>query len=181
MWWWSQDKQLLISESHDDLNRCTPYRVNLIHTTCVLPVSVHVHHSYGSYVQSPYVATFCERIHCSWKKSSPPNPQDTGRPIRGFIPSFSPTISIEVVGKCQTSVDNKLHRFTGLISQECDQYVQYLLARANPSVINWHRRRLPPWRCWFSTSLSPPFPIDSTLLSRNDPVQSQINILNKNL
>jgi hypothetical protein len=54
----AKNKQLLISESHDDLNRCTLCRKNLIHTTHTLPAPVHVSHSYTSYGQSPYVATF---------------------------------------------------------------------------------------------------------------------------
>jgi hypothetical protein len=54
----AMNKQLLISEGCGDSNRCTPYRGNLIHTTDMLPAPVHVHHSYASYGQSPYVATF---------------------------------------------------------------------------------------------------------------------------
>jgi hypothetical protein len=38
----------------------------------------------------------------------------------------------------------------------CDQYVQYLLAGANISVLNWHRRGLQPWRCQLFTSHSRP-------------------------
>jgi hypothetical protein len=34
---------------------------------------------------------------------------------------------------------NRLHQFTGIISQTCDQYVQYLLMRSYPSVLNRHR------------------------------------------
>jgi hypothetical protein len=52
------NKQLLISEGCGDSNRCTPYRENLIHMTDMLPALVHVHHSYASCGQSPYVATF---------------------------------------------------------------------------------------------------------------------------
>jgi hypothetical protein len=34
----------------------------------------------------------------------------------------------------------QLHQFTGLISPACDWYVQYLLAGANRTVLNRHRR-----------------------------------------
>jgi hypothetical protein len=49
-------------------------------------------------------------------------------------------------------------RLTRSISSTCDQYVQYLLIGANPSVLNRHRRELQPWRCRLSTSHSPTFP-----------------------
>jgi hypothetical protein len=43
-------------------------------------------------------------------------------------------------------------------SPVCDRYVQYLLAGANPSVLNRHRRGLQPWRCRLATYHSPTFP-----------------------
>jgi hypothetical protein len=46
------------------------------------------------------------------------------------------------------------------ISLSCDQYIQYLLAGANPSVLNWHRHGLQPSRCQLSTYISPIFPTD---------------------
>jgi hypothetical protein len=38
----------------------------------------------------------------------------------------------------------------------CDRYVQCLLTRANPSVINRHRWELQPWSCQLSTYHFPP-------------------------
>jgi hypothetical protein len=52
------NKWLLIFESHSDLNRCAPYRGNLIHMTHTLPMPLHVCHSYASCGRGPYVATF---------------------------------------------------------------------------------------------------------------------------
>jgi hypothetical protein len=52
------NKLLLISESHDDSNRCTPCRGNLICMPHMLLVPVHVCHSYAFHGQSPYVTTF---------------------------------------------------------------------------------------------------------------------------
>jgi hypothetical protein len=49
-------------------------------------------------------------------------------------------------------------KLTGPIPPTCDRYVQYLLAGANPSVLNWDRRGLQPWRCRLSTYHSPTFP-----------------------
>jgi hypothetical protein len=54
------NKQLLISESHDDSNRCTPCMENLIQVTRTLPMTIHICHSYASCRRSPYMATFHE-------------------------------------------------------------------------------------------------------------------------
>jgi hypothetical protein len=115
------------------------------------------------------------------KKGSHPNPQHADWLIHGSVPSFSSTTDIEAVGKSQSSIGNKLHWFTGHISPVCDQYVQYLLTTANPSVLKWHRRGLQPWRCWFSTSHSPPFPTDGPPLSPSGPARSYVNNLNISL
>jgi hypothetical protein len=106
----TKNKQLLISESHDDLNRCTLCRKNLIHTTRTLPVPVHVSHSYTSYRQSPYVATFhtdpTELDEFTvLKKSAPDFTSQHGWVVRGARISFSPNTNIEVVCLSQTSVD----------------------------------------------------------------------------
>jgi hypothetical protein len=45
----------------------------------------------------------------------------------------------------------QLHQLTGPISPTCDRYVQYLLAGANRTVLNQHRRGLQPWRCRLAT------------------------------
>jgi hypothetical protein len=55
-----------------------------------------------------------------------------------------------------------------------DQYVQYLFAGVNPSVLNRHKRGLHPWRDWFSTSLSPPFSTDGPPLSPKGTARSPI-------
>jgi endonuclease IV len=79
------NKRLLISESHGDLNRFTPYMRNLIYTINMLPMTVDVCHSYASYRQSLYVATFrevinrVERIYCSQEKGLPS--QSTARQL----------------------------------------------------------------------------------------------------
>jgi hypothetical protein len=74
------------------------------------------------------------------KKNSWLHPQHTDWLICGSPFNFSPTLN-------QTSSRLKLSfcrqqatRLTGHISPVCDQYVQYLLTGANPSVLNWHRR-----------------------------------------
>jgi hypothetical protein len=49
-------------------------------------------------------------------------------------------------------------RLTGHISPACDRYVQYLLAGANSSVLNRHKRGLQPWRCRLAIYHFPTFP-----------------------
>jgi hypothetical protein len=52
------NNRLLISESHNNSNWCTPYSENLIHTTRTLLTLLHVCHMYAFHGQSPYVAIF---------------------------------------------------------------------------------------------------------------------------
>jgi hypothetical protein len=63
-------------------------------------------------------------------------------------------------------------RLTGPITPSCDWYVQYLLAGANPLVINWHRWRLQSWRCRLSTYHSLTVPTDGLHFSPKGPIQS---------
>jgi hypothetical protein len=165
-------KRLLISESHGDPNRCTPYRGNLIHTPHTLLAPVHVCHPYAFRGQSPYVATFhadtieLDRPYCSWVKRAPDTIINTSTDrSAGLPPSSLSNIAIEAVMKAKHLLTNRLHRFTRPISPACDQYIQYLLAGMNTSVLNWHRRGLQPWRCPLDTSHSPTFSSDGPLLS----------------
>jgi hypothetical protein len=56
----------------------------------------------------------------------------------------------------------------------CDGYIQCLLTGANPSVLNWHRRGLQPWRCRLSTYHSLFFPTDDLHFPPKGPAQSQV-------
>jgi hypothetical protein len=105
----------------------------------------------------------------------------------GPHPVSLPRTAIKAVEKAKLLLMSRLHQFTGSISPAWHQYVQYLLRGVgggegvNPSVLNQHRWGLPPWRCWLSISLSPPFPSNDPALSPNGLVRSQVNILNINL
>jgi hypothetical protein len=79
-------------------------------------------------------------------------------PIHESVPSFSPKPANEVVGAKASIYQWPTTRLTGPISPICDWYVQYLLAGANRTVFNRHRRGLQPWRCHLSTYHSPNFP-----------------------
>jgi hypothetical protein len=96
------NKRLLISESRDDSNRCTPYRGNLIYTTHMFPAPVHIRHSYASCRQSPIHSNLWRWpnrvgwMHCSWKNA----PDSTSQPdwvARGTHFNFSPNWTIEAV------------------------------------------------------------------------------------
>jgi hypothetical protein len=85
-----------------------------------------------------------EQDHYSEKKGSWHNPQHVGRPIRGYVPCFSPKTTIEEVGAKPIFCWRPATRLIGPISLACDRYIQYLLIGAIPSVLNRHRRGLQP-------------------------------------
>jgi hypothetical protein len=130
-----------------------PVGENLIHTTCTLLTPVQICHMYAIHSQSPYVATFhanpteLKGPYCSWEKWLPTqssahrliDPQ-----VRHQV--FFLQHNIEAVMKVKHLLTSRLHRFTGPISPACDQYVQYLLVIANPSVRNRHIWGLQSWR-----------------------------------
>jgi hypothetical protein len=106
------NKRLLISESRGDSNQCAPYRgkpnqhaIRFPRSVCIWSMTIHISHS-------PQIATFhmvvnrFEQIHCTWEEGLPTQSAvHRGWPIRGSVPSFSPTIAHGVVGKSQASVD----------------------------------------------------------------------------
>jgi hypothetical protein len=172
MWRLLRDKQLLIYESHGDLNRCTPYRGK-----------PDTHDTYASHA-SPRTPLICflRVVHVRGNLSLAIN--SVGRTLlllriripdtilntvadRSACPSpiFSPNTSIEVVMKAKHPLMNKLHQFNRSITPACDRYVQYLLAGANPSVLTRHQRGLQPWRCQLATSHYSTFPTDGPPLS----------------
>jgi hypothetical protein len=66
----------------------------------------------------------------------------------------------------------QLCQFIGLISPACDRYVQYLLAWANRTVLNQHRRGLQSWRCQLATYPLPDLPNQLSPLSLSGPARS---------
>jgi hypothetical protein len=89
--------------------------------------------------------------------------------------SFSPNTTSEAVCLSQIFVDEQTTRFTGLISPACDQYIQYLLTGANPSVLSRNRRGLPPWRCQLFTYHFPNLSTDGLHFPPKGPTRSQFN------
>jgi hypothetical protein len=63
--------------------------------------------------------------------------------LSSWVTSFPlPHDSLGVEERGFDQVVTQLHQLTGPITLACDRYVQYLLAGANPSVLNRHRRGL---------------------------------------
>jgi hypothetical protein len=174
------NKWLLISESRDDLNRCTPCRgkpdQHTTHFSCLVCVwSRTTRISCG-----PHIAIFCEtpidldRSHCSWEKGLPT--QYTARwPIDPWVRTQFLSRANQWSRGCKpSSCQWPTTRLTEPISLACDRYVQYLIARANPSVLNWHRRGLQSWRCRLSTYHSSTFLTSYLHFPPNDPARSPV-------
>jgi hypothetical protein len=135
----------------------------------------HAFHAWFAYGPGPYISRGLHRQPCAsphkdetcpytWDKSWRPKTDWPGRCL-GSPHSPLPHDRLRVGERDFSQVVTQLHQFTGPITPACDRYVQYLLARANSLVLNWHRRGLQPWRCRLSTHHSPTFPTDSPPLS----------------
>jgi hypothetical protein len=150
-------------ESHGDSNRCTPCRgkpdqhaTRFPCSVCVWSITIRISHG-------PHIATFhtvvnrFEQIHCTREEGL--LTQSTAQQPKSH-------------GKKSSSCWQPITRLTGPISPACDRYVQYLLARANRTVLNRHRRGLQPWRCWLATHLLPDLPIQLSPLFPSGPARS---------
>jgi hypothetical protein len=158
------NKRLLISESRDDSNWCTPCRgkpdQHLTYSSHASPRTPDVCFLRVVPVRGnlSWVIDKVEQAHCSQEEGL--LTQSTARRwlIRGSVPSFSPEPANEEVGAKLSIYQRPATRLIGPISPVCDWYIQYLLAGANQTVLNRHRWGLQPWRCRLSTYHSPTFP-----------------------
>jgi hypothetical protein len=139
---------ILISENRGDSNQCTPYRRKPNqHATCI-PRSVRIWSQTIRISRGQHIATFREdvnkfvQIHC---------PREEGLPTQSTSQrSSDPKVRTQLhshnsqcgSGKKTTFCWQPATRLTRPISSACYRYIQYLLAEANPSVLNWHRRGL---------------------------------------
>jgi hypothetical protein len=108
------NKQLLISDSHDDSNRCTPCRgksdqhdTYAFHTSPCTP-GVRFLRAVPIRGNLSRVINRVDRVTAPEKKGSRHNPQHVGWPIREFVPSFSPKPTNEAVAKAKTSINSRL-------------------------------------------------------------------------
>jgi hypothetical protein len=158
------NKRLLISESHGDSNKCIPCRGKPNQHATHFPCSVRVWSKTMRISRGPHIATFrtvvnrFERVHCPREEGL--LTQSTARRLT------DPWVRTQLLSHNSQWSSGKKSSFcwrmttslTGPISPACDRYVQYLLAGANPSVLNRHRWGLQPWRCQLATYHSPTFP-----------------------
>jgi hypothetical protein len=157
------NKQLLISESHGDSNRCTHCRgkpdQHATYTSYASPRTPDVHFLWAIPVcrNLLWVIDRVEQAHCSWEEGLPTQFTAHRWPIHESVPSFSSEPANEAVGAKPSIYQRLATRLTEPISPVCDLYIQYLLAEANRMVLNRPRRVLQPWRCRLSTYHSPTF------------------------
>jgi hypothetical protein len=174
------NKQLLISDSHSDSNWCTPCRGKPDQHATRFPRLVHVWSMTIRISRGPHIATFrtvvnrFEQIHCTREEGLPT--QSTAR-----RPS-DPWVCTQLLShNSQWSSGEKSSfywqpttRLTKPISPACDQYVQYLLAGANWTVLNQHGRGLQSWRCWLAMYPLPDLPNQLSPLSPSGPARSPV-------
>jgi hypothetical protein len=149
----STNKRLLISESRGDSNRCTPCRGKPDQHATWFPRSVCVCSKTIRISRGPHIATLREtltdldRSHYSWEKGLPT--QTTTRRLTdpGVRTQFLPWANQWSRGHKPSFYRWPTTRLTGPISPARDWYIQYMLAGANPLVLNRHRRGLQPWTC----------------------------------
>jgi hypothetical protein len=157
-----------------------PTGENPTNTTRTLSTPVHVRLAYASCGRSPYVATFhtvvdrFEQIHCT-REEGLPTQSTSRRP-------FDPRVRTQLLshnsqwssGEESSFCWQPATRLTGPISPACDRYIQYLLARANRTVLNRHRRGLQPWRCRLAMYPLPDLPNQLSPLSPSGPDRSPV-------
>jgi hypothetical protein len=134
----------------------------------MLPTLIHARLTYASYGQSPYMTTF------HWlpqSRNMPLHPEEVlttkdrlTQPsswVASFLlPCDRPGVGERSFGPMVT----QLSQLTEPISLACDWYVQYLLAGANPLVLNRYRWGLQPWSCRLATYPLPDLPNQLSLM-----------------
>jgi hypothetical protein len=175
------NKRLLISESHGDSNRCTPYsgkpdqhNTYASHASpCMLGVCllrvVPIRGNLSCSHQQIWTDPLPLKKKGSWHTSTAR--QLTNLWVRTQLLSHNSQWSS---GEKSSFYWKLTTRITRPISPACGRYVQYLLAGANPSVLNWLRRGLQPWRCRLSTYHSPTFPTGGLHIPTKGPARSLV-------
>jgi hypothetical protein len=174
------NKWLLISESRGDLNWCTPCREkpdqHITHFSRLVQIwSKTIRISHGPHMATLHtVKNRFEQIYC---------PREEGLLTQSTTRRLTdPWVHTQLLShNSQWSSGAKssfcwhlTNRLIRPISPACDRYIQYLLVGANPSVLNWHRWGLQPWRCRFTTYHSSTFPTSCLHFSPKGPARSPV-------
>jgi hypothetical protein len=145
-----------------------------------IPYSVHIWFHTIRISRGQHIATFhvvvniFEQIHCPREEgllTQPPARRLTGPWVHTQLLSHNNQWGS---GEKTRFFWQPTTRLIGFISPACDQYVQYLLTGGNPSVLNWHRWGLQPWRCRLSTSHSRPSQPTVLYFPPKGPTRSQV-------
>jgi hypothetical protein len=130
-----RDKRLLISESHGDLNRCTPCRVKpdqhtmyAFHTSSRTP-DVCFLRAVPVRGNLSWVIDRVEQGHCSREKVLPTQSTVGWLTDPRVHTQFFSWANLEAVGVKTNIYWQPATSLTGPISPTCDRYIQYLLVR----------------------------------------------------
>jgi hypothetical protein len=164
------NKRLLISESHGDSNRCTPYRAK---------PDQHATYTSHSSSRTPgvhFLRAIPIRDNLSLAQPSSWQPKTDWPSRKTEVTSFLLPCDDPGVGERGFSpMVIQLHQLTGSISPACNRYVQYLLVGVNRTILNRHRQGLQPCRCRLTTYPLPDLPNQLSPLSPNGPARSPVN------
>jgi hypothetical protein len=119
-------------------------------------------------------STVMDRATAPEKKGSRHNPYHAGWPIHGSVPSFYSEPAVEAVGIKPPSVGIQLLGLSGPYHRHVICTFNTCSRGVNPSVINWHKQGLQPWRCRLSTYHSSTFPTSCLSFPPKGPTQSQV-------
>jgi hypothetical protein len=162
---------MIVTNKRYSYSRVVAIWIN-IHSVGENPINTpHAFHARFAYDPRPYISCSpCRQPFVSPHKDMPLHPEVVlatedrlARPSP-WVASL-PHDSLGVWERGFDQVVTQLHQLTWPITSACDRYVQYLLVRPNPSVLNWHRRGLQPWRCQLSTHHSSTFPANGPPIS----------------
>jgi hypothetical protein len=176
------NKRLLISESHDDSNRCTPcrgkpdqYDMYVSHVSPRTPGVRSMLPAGGPYTWQPFTSR-----QQGWtdallpRKSVPDSTSQPGWVIRGTHLSFSPNTTIEAVCLIQAPVGGRLLGLPGPYHRHAISRFNTCSQVATPRSLTdtdegYHIENLK-----IAIALSPPFPFEGSTDPPNGPARSQI-------
>jgi hypothetical protein len=174
----AMNKRLLISQSRDDSNRCTPCRGKpdqhdtYASHTCQCTPSVHFLRAVPVYGNLSWVTDKDGQSHCPREKGLPTQSTACRMTDPRVCTQFLSRANQWSSGDSQTSIDSKLLGLPG-------PYHQYAIGTFDtcsrvpiPSVRNWHMWRLPHRNLGIATTLTPPFPSSVPLVPLNSPARS---------